>query len=73
MTLTYLSEMLRIDDLTSIDVTDIEPDEESGGHARRIEFYTDALSVLNRRPVLTVMIYSGDEESLKIHTPTLAF
>ena len=55
MTLTYLAEMLRIDDLTSIDVTDIEPDEESGGHARRIEFYTDALSVLNRRPVLTVI------------------
>lgn len=72
MTLTYLSETLRIDDLTSIDVTDIEPDEETGGHARRIEFYTDALSVLNRRPVLTVMIY-GEEEALKIHTPTLAF
>ena len=73
MTLTYLEEMLRIDDLTSIDGTDIEPDEESGGHARRIEFYTDALSVLNRRPVLTVVVYAGEEEPLKIHTPTLAF
>jgi hypothetical protein len=72
MTLTYLSEVLRIDGLTSIDVSDIEPDEESGGHVRRIEFYTDALSVLNRRPVLTVMVY-GEEESLKVHTPTLSF
>ena len=73
MTLTYIAEILRIDDLTSIDVTDIESDEESGGYARRVEFYTDALSVLNRRPVLTVMIYSDETEALKIHTPTLAF
>jgi len=72
MTLTYLSEILRIDDLTSINVSDIEPDEEGGRFARRIEFYTDELSVLNRRPVLTVMIY-GEEESLKIQTPTLSF
>jgi hypothetical protein len=72
MTLTYLSEVLRIDGLTSTNVSDIEPDEESGGYVRRIEFYTDALSVLNRRPVLTVMVY-GEEEALKIQTPTLSF
>lgn len=72
MTLTYLSEILRIDDLTSISISDVEPDEDSGGFARRLEFYTDALSVLNRRPVLTVMIY-GEEESLRVKTPTLSF
>jgi len=73
MTLTYLSEALRIDGVTSIDVSDIEPDKESGGQARRIEFYTDDLSVLNRRPVLTVIVFAGEEEPLKIHTPTLSF
>ena len=72
MTLTYLSEVLRIDDLTSITVSDIEQDEDSGGFARRIEFYTDEANVLNRRPVLTVMVY-GEEEMLRIQTPTLSF
>jgi hypothetical protein len=72
MALTYISEMLRIDGLTSISVSDIEPDVESGGFARRIEFYTDAIDVLNRRPVLTVMTY-GEEENLRIITPTLSF
>ena len=72
MPLTYISEMLRIDALTSISISDIEPDEDRGGFARRIEFYTDDLSVLNRRPVLTVMIY-GDQESLHVQTPTMAF
>lgn len=72
MTLTYISEILRIDALTNILVSDIEADADSGGFARRIEFYTDALSVLNRRPVLTVMVY-GEQESLKIQTPTLSF
>ncbi len=72
MTLTYISEILRIDDLTSILISDVEPDEDSGGFARRLEFYTDAASVLNRRPVLTVMIY-GEEESLRVKTPTLTF
>jgi hypothetical protein len=72
MTLTYISEMLRIDDLTSVSVSEVEPDPDSGAFARRIEFYTDALNILNRRPVLTVMVY-GDEESLRIHTPTLSF
>ncbi len=72
MTLTYISEILRIDNLTSITISDVEADEDSGGFARRLEFYTDELAVLNRRPVLTVMIY-GDEESLRVHTPTLTF
>ena len=72
MTLTYLSEILRIDGLTSTNVSDVEPDEESGGFVRRIEFYTDDLAELNRRPVLTVMIY-GEEDALKIMTPTLSF
>jgi hypothetical protein len=72
MALTYLSEVLRIDDLTSISVSDIEPDAASGGFARRIEFYTDALDLTNRRPVVTIMAY-GTEENLKILTPTLQF
>jgi hypothetical protein len=72
MTLTYISETLRIDELTSITVSDIEPDPESGAFARKIEFYTDELNILNRRPVLTVMIY-GEEEALRVHTPTLTF
>ena len=72
MTLTYLSETLRIDDLTSITVSDIEPDEDSGKFARRIEFFTDDFAVLNRRPVLTVMIF-GEEEALRVITPTLSF
>ena len=72
MTLTYISEMLRIDELTSITISEIEPDPDTGTFARRFEFYTDALNILNRRPVLTVFVY-GDEESLKIQTPTLSF
>lgn len=72
MTLTYISEILRIDALTSIMISDITPDEDSGAYARRIEFYTDDLAVLNRRPVLTVMIY-GDADSLRVQTPTLSF
>ena len=72
MVLTYLSEVLRIDDLISITVSDIEEDTESGGFARRIEFYTDETTMLNRRPVLTVMVY-GEEEMLRIQTPTLSF
>jgi hypothetical protein len=73
MTVTTVSEMLRIDGLTSINVSDIEPDDDSGGFVRRIEFYTDALNILNRRPVLTVFIYSGEAETLKVQTPTLSF
>ena len=72
MVLTYINETLRIDDLTSVDVSDVEPDPESGGYARRIEFYIDPAGAMNRRPVLTVMIY-GEEESLRVKTPTLTF
>lgn len=72
MPLTYINETLRIDALTSISISDITPDEDSGAYARRIEFYTDDISAVNRRPVLTVMVY-GDQNSLQVQTPTLAF
>lgn len=72
MTLTYLSEILRIDNLINISVSDVESDPETGAYVRRIEFYTDELSEINRRPVLTVMVY-GDADALKIQTPTLSF
>jgi hypothetical protein len=73
MVLTYISEVLRIDSLIDITVSNIEQDEDSGGFARRIEFYIEDTAVVNRRPVLTVMVYGSDEESLQIQTPTLSF
>jgi hypothetical protein len=72
MPLTINSEVLRIDGITSIEVSDDVADPDSGGYTRKIEFYTDPLDSTNRRPVLTVLSY-GDKPNLLITTPTLKF
>lgn len=72
MPLTINSQVLRIDGVTSIEVSDDVADVDSGGYTRKIDFYTDPLDATNRRPILTVLSY-GDKPNLQILTPTLKF
>jgi hypothetical protein len=70
MTVIIVNETMRIDNTQSVEVSDIEDDGDTGGFVRRVEFFTDAAERLNRRPVLTVMIYAEVELPLKLTIPT---
>lgn len=59
--------------IKQIVISDIEPDEASGGYARRISFFTDDANVSNRLPVLMLMLYGGTEPLLEVQTPQLNF
>lgn len=63
---------LSLQGVQGIEVSDITADPISGGFVRRVQFYVDPLNTVNRRPVLELMLY-GEEEALKVKTPSLEF
>jgi hypothetical protein len=53
---------IRIDDVTSIQISDIAADPESTSYKRLIQIYTDPTTTVNRRPVLELSVYGGDQQ-----------
>jgi len=55
---------IEIDGLASIEVSTIAPDQDltSSAYVRLIQFYTDPKGDTNRRPVLTVRCYGGNQQ-----------
>lgn len=70
MTVTTVEQTLEIDATTSVAVSDITLGIDGVTYERSITYYTDALDLANRRPVLTVNIYSTDQTALKLVIPT---
>jgi hypothetical protein len=52
---------LRIDGVQSIEISPIQPDTSSTQYVRLIQLYTDPSTVENRRPVLEIAVYGGDQ------------
>jgi hypothetical protein len=55
---------MEIDGLNQIVVSTIQPDKNSSAYVRIIQFYTDTVDTDNRRPVLTVTLYGGNQQNL---------
>lgn len=72
MPLIINTEEIRMDGTTSVTISDIVTDEDSGGYLRTVAFYTDPIDAPNRRPDLIVKLY-GDKPALLVQTPTLSF
>lgn len=69
MTVTTVEQTMEIDATTSVEVSDIELGTDGLTYERQVTFYTDPVNDTNRRPVLTVNIYSTDQTALKITIP----
>jgi hypothetical protein len=52
---------LRIDGVQSIEISPIQPDTSSTQYVRLIQLYTDPPNVDNRRPVIEIAVYGGDQ------------
>jgi len=64
-----------VDGVQSITVSDIQPDTNSIEFVRLIQIYTDPTSNPNRRPVVTLALYggsqnTGDQSGLDITIPS---
>jgi hypothetical protein len=53
---------IRVDDVTSIQISDIAADTEGTSYKRLIQIYTDPSTAVNRRPVLELSVYGGDQQ-----------
>jgi len=56
--------------VTSINVSDIEPDPITNMYVRRLEVYIDSPDAQNRRPSLTIVVNSPDKQSVAITIPS---
>ncbi len=72
MAVELTKQTLSIDGIHSISISDIEAGATSG-YVRKVDFYTDELTVTNRTPILTVWLYGEEEVDLKVATPILSF
>jgi hypothetical protein len=66
------------DGVQGIVVSPIQPDQNSTAFVRLVQIYTDPSTVQNRRPVITLKLYGGDQSindmtPLEIATPTFDF
>jgi hypothetical protein len=52
---------LRIDGVQSIEISPIQPDQAGTQYVRLIQLYTDPPTTTNRRPVLEIAVYGGDQ------------
>jgi hypothetical protein len=52
---------LRIDGVQSVEISPIQPDTSSTQYVRLIQIYTDPSTTTNRRPVLEIAVYGGDQ------------
>ena len=69
MPVTTVSEVVEIDATASVAVSNIVLAADGINYVRQIDFYTDALTVANRRPVLSVQIY-GAQSALVLTVPS---
>jgi hypothetical protein len=69
MPVTAIAETLEIDATTSVAVSNIVLADDGINYVRQIDFYTDALTAANRRPVLSVRLF-GTQPSLVLTIPS---
>jgi len=70
MAVTINRQELRLDGITSILVSDVTPDADSGGYVRRIDFFQDPTSLPNRAASLTVYVYAPTQKPIDITIPS---
>jgi hypothetical protein len=59
---TYDYSRLRVDGVQSIVISNISPDPLSTEYVRLIQIYTDPATNTNRRPIVEVAVYGGDQQ-----------
>jgi hypothetical protein len=62
MPYSYESSKLRIDGVFTLTIGPIQPDTDTEQYVRLIQIYTDPPSNTNRRPILEVAVYGGDQQ-----------
>jgi hypothetical protein len=72
------NQILELDGIQSILVSDIQPDTDTDYFVRILTFFTDPVTALNRSPILTLRLLGGsqstnDRSELEIQTPSLEF
>lgn len=63
MSIAVLEQLLEIDGVQSIVLSTIQPDLSSSAYIRLIQIYTDPPSNTNRRPVLTLQLHGGNQNT----------
>ncbi len=78
MAIIVLNQVIELDGIQTVLVSDIQPDTNSDYFVRILTFFTDPPSVSNRQPVLTLKLYGGSQQNhdqleLELTTPSLQF
>jgi hypothetical protein len=76
--ITVLNQVIELDGIQTVLVSDIQPDTNSDYFVRILTFFIDPPSVINRQPILTVKLYGGSQQNhdqleLELTTPSLQF
>lgn len=61
MPFTFDNSKLNVQGVQSVVISDIQPDQNSTQYLRLIQIYTDPVTVVNRRPVIELALYGGDQ------------
>jgi hypothetical protein len=62
MPYSYEYSKLRVDGVFTLAISDIQPDADTTQYVRLVQVYTDPPSSVNRRPVLEIAVYGGDQQ-----------